>query len=467
MGVKQAPSRQRDEEEPRGLPSNMEAERSVLGAILVHNDAYETVAEVLKPGQFYRDAHNQIYAAIVALRERRVAVDYVTIKEWLATAGTLDEVGGPAYIASLGDGVPRSTNVTYYAKIVREKWLLRELCFTANRVLSAAYAADDPPEEILRRADLAFLQLQGGTSAARAVPLGESTKSLFADMEWRVEHKGELSGVTTGFTALNEMTFGFQAGDLILLASRPSVGKTMLLANMMVAAARSGTRGVLFSFEMKRRQLEYRFLSSLSGVPLTRILGGYLSAEEYPRISAALEELGSLPIIIDDYSGHTVGDMRARCRRLHADGGLGLVGIDYVQLVPGSLDRRGANRNEELTDISRKTKTTIAEELGVPTIVLSQLKRLDGRLPSLEDLRESGALEQDADIALLLHRKQYRESGPTKVIVAKHRNGPTGTITLDVDLDTVTFRDPPAGHVEEAAEPEPEKPRAPRRRTKT
>src|SRR3990167_2905283 len=233
------PSRRRDDVVEYSLPSNLEAEKSVLGAILVHNDAYETVAETLRPGQFYNPAHNIIYGAIVSLRERRCAVDYVTIKEWLGTAGTLDVVGGPAYIASLSDGVPRSTNVLYYARIVREKWLLRELCYAANRVLSDAYAADDPPGEILRRADLAFLQLQGGTTAVRAVPLGESTKSLFADMEWRVEHKGELSGVTTGFTALNEMTFGFQAGDLILLASRPSVGKTMLLANMMVAAARS------------------------------------------------------------------------------------------------------------------------------------------------------------------------------------------------------------------------------------
>src|SRR3990167_3195727 len=175
---KPAPSRRRDEiEEPRGLPSNLEAERSVLGAILVHNDAYETVAEVLKPGQFYRGAHNMIYAAIVALRERRVAVDYVTIKEYLATKGQLDEVGGPAYITSLGDGVPRSTNVGYYGKIVREKWLLRELCFTANRVLTDAYAADDAPDDILRRADLDFLQLQGGTHARRAWSLSESGAS--------------------------------------------------------------------------------------------------------------------------------------------------------------------------------------------------------------------------------------------------------------------------------------------------
>ena len=428
----------------------------MLGAILVHNDAYERVASTVRAEDFYRDAHKRIFTAIKYLiDDRKGVVDFVTLNEELVRRGELDEVGGPAYIASLADGVPRSTNVAYYGGIVREKALLRAVCFAANQALSDAYTAEDSADAILRRVDAEFLRLQHGSiGSASARDLRETVRDVTEYLDWRANHKGENTGVTTGFTRLDEMTFGWQPGDLIVIAARPSIGKTMLLLNNFAAIAATGKRCGLFSFEMRRRQLEFRLVSSVSGVPLTRILGGFLGAADYQNISEAFERIHTMPIVIDDQAGLTVQEIRSRVRRLTSETPLDIIGIDYVQLISGSLDRRGATRTEELTHISRTLKTTIAEEFNIPVIILSQLKRLEGRRPALEDLRESGSLEQDADVALLLHRRKYREPGKTEVIMAKHRNGPTGSIYLHADLDTVTFTN--MADEEQVAEPEPE-----------
>ena len=441
----------------RTLPFNLEAEKAVLGVVLVNNPAFETAARVLKPNDFHRDAHRRVFAAMSTLiNDKRMAVDLITLRAQLAQQGDLDEVGGPAYITSLADGVPRSTNVEYYARLVKEKSTLRNLIYAANTILTGAYEAEEPAEELLRRADQALLGLQNGHGAGRMADLTSSAPALLADVEYSVSHRGELRGVDTGSALINAETYGWQAGDLIVLAARPSIGKSSLAMNMAVAAATTGVRVAVFSLEMRRRQLERRLLSSLSGVSLSRIAGGYLGSEDYPRVSAALETILTLPISIDDRGGVTFWDVRSTCRRMRSEGGLGLVIIDYVQLMKGSLDRRGANRNEEITDISRRLKE-LADECSVPVLLLSQLNRgaaaRQDKRPQLSDLRESGALEQDSDLVTFLHRQSHKTGGPTTFIIDKARNGPTGSVTLLFDRETSTFTDAPDGAAEPEAEP--------------
>lgn len=436
----------------RSLPHNLEAERSVLGAIIVHNDAYEVAAEILRPGDFHRDAHRRIYAALMRLREeRRIVADLVTLKEELARVGHLDEVGGPAYVASLADGMARTTNVKYYAQIVHEKAVLRAIIYAANTALAAAYEAEDSADAILNATDRALLELRNGRAGGLVAFEGRMT-DIFRGLEHRIEHKGELRGVDTGFPSLNALTLGWRRGDLIIIGARPSIGKTSFAMNSAVLAARAhGTRVAVFSLEMRREQLEDRLLSSIAQIPFQRIQSGHIGGDEWSRLGETLEAIRALPVHIDDRSGRSVTEIRAMCRRLKHEHGLGLVVIDYVQLMAGELDRRGATRNDEITHISRRLKD-LADELSVPILLLSQLSRSPSKrydpAPTLSDLRDSGALEQDADVVGLLHRRNYREGGTTVFILAKQRNGPTGTQNLTIDLDTMTFtdggEDPPA-----------------------
>lgn len=292
--------------------------------------------------------------------------------------------------------------------------------------------------------------------------LRTSAPALYTDLEWRVAHKGELTGIDTGYPSINELTLGWQHGDLIVIGARPSIGKTTFVLNSAVHAATAGKRVAVFSLEMRRIQLEYRIVAQLSQIPLSRILGGHIGDVDYPHISHALGLMAELPLEIDDRSGQNFWDVRGACRRLKAEGGLDAVIVDYVQLMPGSLERRGATRNEEITDISRRFKV-LADELEVPIILLSQLtreneKRTDPR-PKLSDLRESGALEQDADIVAFLHRKNHREGGVTNFIIEKQRNGPTGTVNLTLVRDVTTFLDGGEEPVEPKPEPEPTKKR--------
>jgi replicative DNA helicase len=438
----------------RTLPHNLEAERSILGGILVHNAAFTLAAQVITADDFYRDAHRRIFAAmIVLIDEKHVEVDFVTLKEELAKHGELDEVGGPAYIASLADGVPRATNVAYYAGIVKEKALLRALIYAANKMLTDAYAGEDEPATLVQKADAELLKVQQATRSSRLTDMRESVGRIMNDLDYRAAHRGELLGLDTGFPSLNELTFGWLPGDEVIIAARPSIGKTTFVLNTALAAAKLGKRVAIFSLEMRRKQLEYRLLSTLSGVPIGRLASGYLGSRDYEKLSQAFETMHVLPLYIDDRSGQTALDIRTGCRRVKSEGGLDLVVVDYVQLVPGTLER-GATRNEQVTDISRRFKDA-ADELTVPFLVLSQLsraneKRADPR-PRLSDLRESGALEQDSDIVAFLHRENHRTGGATELILEKQRNGPTGTVMLNLDRDTTTFTD--AG-----PQPEPEQP---------
>jgi replicative DNA helicase len=430
--------------EERTLPHNLEAERSVLGAILVHNGAWAYAAEKLRAADFYRDAHAHIWTAMTALIDRKVAIDFTTLREELTRVGDIDDVGGPSYVSSLSDGVPRATNVTYYAGIVREKAILREVIYAANKVLVTAYEAEDKPEDVLRQADRAFLELQRRKGASRLRPLKDTVGGIFARMEWREANQGKLVGVDTGFPQINELTLGWRKKDMIIVAARPSIGKTVFAMNAAVAAARAGHKVAVFSYEMRREQLEDRILSSLTQIPFYRIELGAFGAADHPKISDAIGVISNLPIAIDDRAGQYVSDIRNSCRRLQNEDGLDLVVIDYVQLIPSELARRGASKNEQVTEISRSVKE-LADELDVPIMLLSQLKRLDPRRPDprpqLDDLRESGSLEQDADEVNFLHRKNHKESGTTNYIREKARNGPTGTRNLTIDRDTVTFTD--------------------------
>lgn len=439
----------------------------VLGAILLHNDAFDIAAHYISAASFHREAHRKIFASAKRLLERPGGlVDLTTLKDDLGLHKELTAVGGPAYITKLADGIPRSTNVHHYAAIVREKAILRGLIAAGNKMVTAGYEAQEPSGVLLASADRALMDLQRARATDRMRSLAATNQALLDDLQYRIDHKGQLSGVETGFPSINEMTMGWQAGDLIVVAARPSIGKTAWVMNSVLAGAescrRDGTKRqiAVFSLEMRSRQLEYRILASVAQVRLSSLLAGYvLSDAEWARLVAATQRMHAAGIHIDDTAGQTTWDIRAECRRLKAEHGLDVVVIDYVQLMPGTLERRGANRNDEVTDISRKLKT-LADELSVAIILLSQLNRAgEGRSdprPKLTDLRESGALEQDADIVAFLHRKHHREGGVTNFILEKQRNGPTGTVNLTLDRDTTTFTDggeevPPSAEDQEAA----------------
>lgn len=434
----------RDDDELRVLPHNLEAEKAVLGALLINPKLLEQALAIVRPEQFFRRAHRAILKAIVAIDEAKATPDYITVKNELARAGDLEESGGPAYISALTDGVPRSSNIEHYANIVRETSVLRELIELGKNLVDGGYQGEQTSSEILAHADRRVIDLTRGNLAGRMFDLRESMTGLYEDLERRANSHGTILGVDTGFPTLNELTFGWQPGDMIVIAARPSIGKTAFVLNSALASAKAGKRVGIFSLEMRRRQLEYRLLSSIAQVPLTRILGGYLGEADYERLVPAMSVFNELPIFVDDRSGLTAYDVRSSARRMKNEGGLDLVVVDYIQLMSSTLQSKGHNRNAEIADISRRLKV-LADEVAVPMIVLSQLSRAGrdrtDKRPRLEDLRDSGALEQDADLVLFLHRKDHRASGVTECILEKQRNGPTGTVNLSIDRDTQTFTD--------------------------
>jgi replicative DNA helicase len=423
----------------RTLPHNLEAERSVLGAILVHNDAFNLAAQVIDARDFYRDAHARIFDKMVALNERGQAIDFVTLKEELSRAGDLDEVGGPAYVSSLADGVPRATNVEYYARIVKEKSTLRNLIYAANKILSNAYEADQEPELILDEAESAIFSVADDRLKAGFVPMRDLVKESFPKIELLFEQKRLITGVGSGFVDLDTMTRGFQPGDLVIIAARPSMGKTSLVLNIAQYCAMQPDQTVgVFSLEMSKESLFLRLLTSEAQIDSHRLMSGAIGQKDYGRISHALETLSAMKLHIDDTANIGVLEMRAKSRRLQSEHGLSMIIVDYIQLMSGR--GRFENRTLELASISRSLKG-LAKELRVPILVLSQLSRApearaDHR-PQLSDLRESGALEQDADVVILIYREDaynrdpnHPDAGTAELILAKQRNGPTGVVKL-------------------------------------
>ena len=425
----------------RALPHNLEAERSVLGSILLHNEAFDQAAEVIDSSDFYRDAHRRIFDKMVKLAERGNAIDLVTLNEELGRSGDLDEVGGPAYITALVDGVPRSMNVEHYARIIKEKATLRNLIFSANKILATAYAGEEDPEVILDQAEHAIFAIADDKVRDGFVSLRDLAQSSLDTIEQLHARKELVTGVPTGFTDLDEMTSGLQPSDLVIVAARPSMGKTSLVLNIAqhVGTKTSKTVG-LFSLEMSKEQLFLRMLTAEARIDAQRMRRGYLGERDWGRLSQAIGTLSEAKIFIDDTPSIGVLEMRAKSRRLASQHSLDLIIIDYIQLMQGR--GRFENRTLELASISRSLKA-LAKELSVPVVVLSQLSRApesraDHR-PQLSDLRESGALEQDADVVMFIYREDmYADKsqppaegdGVAELIIGKQRNGPTGVVKL-------------------------------------
>ena len=411
----------------------------MLGAILVHNDAFNTAVQVIESSDFYRDAHRRVFEKMIALNERGQAIDFITLKEELSRGGELDHVGGPSYIASLADGVPRATNVEYYARIVKEKSTLRALISAAGKILTNAYEADQESDLILDEAESAIFAVADDRMKAGFVSMRDLVKESYPKIEKAFEQKRLITGVPTGFVDLDEMTRGLQGGDLIIVAARPSMGKTSLVLNIAqyVAAQPDLTVG-FFSLEMSKESLFIRMLTSEAQIDSHRLMSGAVGHKDYGKISHALESLSGMRLYIDDTANIGVLEMRAKSRRLQSEHGLSLIIIDYIQLMSGR--GRFENRTLELASISRSLKG-LAKELSVPIIILSQLSRApesrSDHRPQLSDLRESGALEQDADLVALIYRDDVYnkdpnnpDAGTAELIIAKQRNGPTGVVKL-------------------------------------
>ncbi len=417
----------------------------MLGAILLDNEAFNTAIAIVTSAAFFRDAHRRIFERMTVLVERRSAIDFVILREELERAGELEEVGGAAYLASLVDGVPRATNVEYYARIVKEKATLRSLIYAANKIVANAYEADQDADLILDDAEGAIFSVAEDRVKAGFVPMRQLVQESFPKIEKLFEHQSFITGVGTHLVDLDKMTRGFQPGDLIIVAARPSMGKTSLVLNICQHVAthpvpgtnQMGVAGV-FSLEMSKEQLFMRMLSSEAGIDSFRLQSGQIGQREYGQITHAMETLAEAQLFVDDSAGVGVLEMRAKARRLQAEHGLNILAVDYVQLMTGR--GKAENRTLELGAISRSLKG-LAKELNVPIIVLSQLSRApearSDKRPMLSDLRESGALEQDADVVIMIFREEMykvdksekaESDGIAELIIAKQRNGPTGTV---------------------------------------
>ena len=421
----------------RSLPHNLEAERCVLGAILIHNEAFNVAAELIDSHDFFRVAHRLVFDKMVGLNERGHVIDLVTIKDELGRSGHLDEVGGAAYVAGLADGVPRSTHVEHYARIVKEKAILRNLIHSASKILSTAYEAEQDAGTVLDQAEQEIFSIAEDRIHTGFVPLGDLVQGSFTAIENLQQHKGLVTGIPTGFVDLDNLTSGFQPSDLIIIAARPSMGKTSFVLNVAQHIGTKTDRTVgFFSLEMSREQLFMRMLTSEAEVDSHRFRGGFLSERDYGRLSTALGRLAEARVYIDDSAGLGVLEARAKARRLKAEHGLDLLVIDYIQLMQGR--GRFENRTQEVASISRALKG-LAKELAVPVVALSQLSRApesrSDRRPQLSDLRESGALEQDADVVMFIYRDEQYGATPenenlAEIIIGKQRNGPTGTVKM-------------------------------------
>ena len=421
----------------RTLPHNLEAERSVLGAIIVHNDAFNVAAELIDSKDFFRDAHRRVFDTMVGLNERGQAIDLVTLKDELARSGRLEEVGGAAYIAALADGVPRSTNVEYYARIVKERATLRNLIGSANKIVGMAYRAEQDADTLLDQAEQEIFAIAEDRIHTGFVPLKDLVEDSFTTIEKLQEQKGLVTGVPSGFLDIDKLTSGFQPADLVIVAGRPSMGKTSFVLNIAQYVGLKTDRSVgFFSLEMSKEQLFIRMLTAEAKIDAQRFRTGYLSEQDYGKISTVLDRLSEAKVFIDDSFGMGVLEMRAKSRRLKAEHGLDLLVVDYLQLMQGR--GRFENRNQELAAISRSLKA-LAKELDVPVLALSQLSRApesrSDRRPQLSDLRESGALEQDADLVMFIFREEHYDPTPenenlAELIIGKQRNGPTGTVKL-------------------------------------
>lgn len=421
-------------------PQNVEAEQSVLGAMLIEREAISKAAEFLRPQDFYREAHRLIYGAILQLYNRSEAVDLITLTEQLRREDQLEAVGGISYVTSLANSIPTAANVVYHAKIVEEKALLRGLINTATHIAGLGYEANEDVINILDQAERMILEVANRKVTGDFAPIKTVILEAFNKIEQLYNSKGGITGLSTGFIDFDRLTAGLQPSDLILVAARPSMGKTAFVLNIAQHVALKEKKSVaFFSLEMSKEQLVQRMLCAEAKIDSQRLRIGQLRDEDWKELMKAIDRLSAAPIFIDDTAGITVTEMRSKARRLKVEHDLKLVVIDYLQLMQGSGgSSRSENRQQEISEISRSLKS-LARELGVPVIALSQLSRgvesRTSKKPMLSDLRESGSLEQDADIVAFLYREDYynpetEDKNVAEVIISKHRNGPVDTVRL-------------------------------------
>jgi len=421
----------------RTLPHNHEAERTVLGAVLVDNQAFNSAAELLTKEDFYRDAHRRIFDAMAALAERSQPIDLVTLKDELVRESALEAVGGAAYLAALVDGVPRITSVEHWSRIIKEKAVLRNLIHAGNRIVQSCFEGEDEAAALLDQAEQSIFGIAEKRIRAGFASMREIVKESFRTIDQLSQSKDVVTGLATGFVDIDEMTSGLQKGDLVIVAARPAMGKTSFCLNVAQhVSMRIGETVGLFSLEMSKEQLALRLLCADARIDAHRLRTGKLNEKDWARLAKSYNDLSQSRLFIDDSATISPLEMRAKCRRLKAEHGLALIIVDYLQLVTSA--GRSENRQQELSAISRSMKG-LAKELACPVIALSQLSRAPeartDRRPQLSDLRESGAIEQDADIVMFIYREEeYKPSdenrGIAEIIIGKQRNGPTGSRKL-------------------------------------
>ena len=420
----------------KSYPQSIEAEKSVLGSMMIDKNVIVQAAEALSADDFYRDTHKYIFKSIVEMYQRDEPIDEITLLEYLKSTDRLEKAGGISYITEIGSAILTTANVKSYIKIVEDKATLRKLIDSSTKIIESCYNNQDDVEKVIDTAEKKIFDLAEKKNSSDFEPLSNILERGFEQIEALFNNKGEVTGVGSGFKDLDELTSGFQKGDMVLIAARPSMGKTTFALNIAEhAALRQGKSVVVFSLEMSKEQLAYKLLCSEANVDMLKLRTGDLEDTDWENIARASGPLSSAKIYIDDTAGVSIMEMRSKCRRLKMEYGVDLILIDYLQLMSGSGEE---SRQQEVSEISRNIKA-IAKEMQCPVIALSQLsrapeQRADHR-PMLSDLRESGSIEQDADLVMFLYRDEYynketEEKNVAECIIAKQRNGPVGTVKL-------------------------------------
>jgi replicative DNA helicase len=419
-------------------PHDLEAEQAIIGSMLTDRDAVISAIEILKEEDFYREDNKAIYTAILNLYNRAEPIDIITVKSELESMGKLEQVGGLEYLAELPEKVPTTANAMKYIKIVEEKSTLRRLIKTANEIIELGYSPTEDVEDIMEGAEKKIFNIMQEKNQKGYAPIKDVLVESFTKLEELYNRKQHITGVPSGFTELDYRTAGFHGSELILIAARPAMGKTAFALNIATnAAVKANVPVAVFSLEMSKEQLVNRILCSESMVDSNKVRTGKLEEDDWTKLAGAIGPLSEAEIFIDDTPGINITEIRAKCRKLKLEKNIGMVVIDYLQLIQGS-NKRGGSREQEISEISRSLKI-LAKELDVPVIALSQLSRAAEQRPDhrpmLSDLRESGAIEQDADIVMFLYRDDYYNQDSEKkdiaeIIIAKHRGGSTGTVEL-------------------------------------
>ena len=437
MTVSELPNRRNEPDFERTPPQDLAAEQSVLGGMMLSKDAIADVVEILRGRDFYRPAHETIYESLLDLYGRGEPVDAVTVSAELTKRGEIARIGGAPYLHTLISSVPTAANASYYAKIVQERAIMRRLVEAGTKIVQLGYSNEGDVDEVVDSAQAEIFQVTERRVSEDYLPLNALLESTLDEIESIGSRGGQMSGVPTGFTDLDELTNGLHGGQMIVLAARPAIGKSTLGLDLARAASiKHGLTSVIFSLEMGRNEITMRMLSAESRVPLHHMRSGTMGEEEWGRLARRMGEISNAPLFIDDSPNMTMMEIRAKCRRLKQRHDLRLVIIDYLQLM--SSGKKVESRQQEVSEFSRQLKL-LAKELDVPVVAISQLNRgpeqRTDKKPLLSDLRESGSIEQDADMVILLHRedaydREHPRQGEADLIVAKHRNGQTKTVVV-------------------------------------